>query len=157
MEEIKKMLVDGYKAIAFTDKYIYGFIDKKIVYVSFSDDSTLDFLSTLDKGSRGSGYSLRFKPNKIQKELLKTNGTCFALCSKEFFESEIENSIYNKGSVFEKMVTEYFGQEWQADTVPFTKAGDLNINGVAYQIKFEKATFTTEKTLMNLKKKKKEA
>lgn len=50
MEEIKKMLVDGYKAIAFTDKYIYGFIDKKVVYVSFSDDSTLDFLSTLDKG-----------------------------------------------------------------------------------------------------------
>ena len=156
MEEIKKMLVDGYKAIAFTDKYIYGFIDKKVVYVSFSDDSTLDFLYTLDKGSRGSGYSLRFKPNKIQKELLKTNGTCFALCSKEFFESEVENSIYNKGSVFEKMVTEYYGQEWGWDNVPFTEAGDIEIDGVAYQIKFEKENYVTEKRLARLRKKKME-
>lgn len=157
MEEIKRTLVNGYKEIAFTDKYIYGFTYKKVVYVSFENDDTLEILSTLDKGSRGSGYSLRFKPNKFQKELLRTNGTCFALCSKEYFDSEVENSIYNRGSIFEKMVTEYFGQEWQADTVPFTEAGDLNINGVAYQIKFEKATFTTEKSLMNLKKRKKEA
>lgn len=157
MEEIKRMLVNGYKEIAFTDKYIYGFIYKKVVYVSFSNDDTLEILSTLDKGSRGSGYSLRFKPNKFQKELLRTNGTCFALCSEEFFNSEVENSIHNKGSIFEKMVTEYYGQEWKKDTIPFTETGDLEIDGIAYQIKFEKATFTTEKTLANLRKKKKEA
>lgn len=39
-EMIKKALVDGYKEIAYTDKYIYGFYDKKVVYVAFSDDTT---------------------------------------------------------------------------------------------------------------------
>lgn len=34
-EMIKKALVDGYKEIAYTDKYIYGFFDKKVVYVVF--------------------------------------------------------------------------------------------------------------------------
>ena len=33
-EMIKKALVDGYKEIAYTDKYIYGFYDKKVVYVA---------------------------------------------------------------------------------------------------------------------------
>ena len=34
-EMIKKALVDGYKEIAYTDKYIYGFYDKKVVYEAF--------------------------------------------------------------------------------------------------------------------------
>ena len=81
-------------------------------------------------------------------------GKCFPLCSKEFFLNECKKSIYNKGRVFEKMVTEYYGQEWGWDNVPFTEAGDIEIDGVAYQIKFEKATYVTEKRLARLRKKK---
>lgn len=32
---IKKALVDGYKEIAYTDKYIYGFYDKKLFTLLF--------------------------------------------------------------------------------------------------------------------------
>ena len=155
-EMIKKALVDGYKEIAYTDKYIYGFYDKKVVYVAFSDDSTLDTVTKLDTSSDKTGYSLRFTPNKFQKEILKMGGKCFPLCSKEFFLNECKKSIYNKGRVFEKMVTEYYGQEWRWDNVPFTEAGDIEIDGVAYQIKFEKATYVTEKRLARLRKKKME-
>lgn len=52
------------------------------------------------------------------------------------------------------MVTEHYGQEWGWDNVPFTEAGDIEIDGVAYQIKFEKATYVTEKRLARLRKKK---
>lgn len=152
-EMIKKALVDGYKEIAYTDKYIYGFYDKKVVYVAFSDNSTLDAVTKLDTSSDKTGYSLRFTPNKFQKEILKMGGKYFPLCSKEFFLNECKESIYNKGRVFEKMVTEYYGQEWGWDNVPFTEAGDIEIDGVAYQIKFEKATYVTEKRLARLRKK----
>ena len=47
-------------------------------------------------------------------------------------------------------MTESFGQVWEKDNVPFTEDGDLTVNGIAYQIKFEKATFTNEKTLARL-------
>ena len=144
-EMIKKALVDGYKEIAYTDKYIYGFYDKKVVYVAFSDDSTLDTVTKLDTSSDKTGYSLRFTPNKFQKEILKMGGKCFPLCSKEFFLNECKKSIYNKGRV-----------EWEWDNVPFTEAGDIEIDGVAYQIKFEKATYVTEKRLARLRKKKME-
>ena len=74
------------------------------------------------------------------------------LCSVNYFESVKADCKYNKGEVFEKLVTEFYGQEWTKDNVPFTVDGDLTVNGTAYQIKFEKATFCNEKSLANLKK-----
>ena len=50
------------------------------------------------------------------------------------------------------MVTEHFGQTWEKDNVPFTKDGDITVNGTAYQIKFQKATFCNEKSIANLEK-----
>ena len=48
------------------------------------------------------------------------------------------------------MVTEFYGQTWEKDNVPFTEDGDITVDGIAYQIKFEKATFTNEKTLARM-------
>ena len=50
------------------------------------------------------------------------------------------------------MVTEYFGQIWEKDNVPFTKGGDIEVNGIAYQIKFQAATFCNEKSIANLER-----
>ena len=74
------------------------------------------------------------------------------LCSEKFFEEQVASTKYNKGEIFEKMVTEYFGQEWEKDNVPFTEDGDITVNGVAYQIKFQKATFCNEKSIANLER-----
>ena len=75
-----------------------------------------------------------------------------ALCSTLYFNELVANTKYNRGEIAEKLVTEYMGQEWKKDNVPFTEDGDITIDGVAYQIKFEKATFTNEKALANLRK-----
>ena len=48
-------------------------------------------------------------------------------------------------------MTESYGQTWTKDNVPFTAGGDIEVDGIAYQIKYEKATFTNEKTLARLK------
>lgn len=150
-EIIKKMLQDGYNEIAYTDRYILGWTLDHVVYMAICDRNTVDRVTCLDKASRGAGYALRFKPNKMQKMLLMANGS-ECLCSEKFFMELFNNSKYNRGEIFEKLVTEKFGQVWEKDSVPFTEAGDIEVNGIAYQIKFEKATFTNEKLLSSLKK-----
>ena len=66
------------------------------------------------------------------------------LCSEKFFNEQVASSKYNRGEIFEKLVTEHYGQVWVKDNIPFTEQGDINVNGVEIQIKFEKATFINE-------------
>lgn len=148
---IKKMLQDFYHETAFTRDYIMGFIVNHVVYMTVCDSHMVDCVTCIDKASRGQGYALRFKPNRNQKMLLLANGAT-ALCSESFFDSLVSNSKYNRGEIFEKLVTEYAGLEWTKDNIPYTMAGDIHWNGKDYQIKFEKATFTNEKTMASLRK-----
>jgi hypothetical protein len=143
-------LINRYDTIAFTHKYIWGFEYKGNIYMAITDDSVMPYVCTLDKASRGAGYALRFKPTAAQKLTLMPNA--ILLCSKKFFEETVTMSKYNKGEIFEKMVTEYFGQIWKKDNVPFTEDGDITVEGIAYQIKFEKATFCNERSLANFER-----
>ena len=141
-ETIRQMLINGYEEIAYTNNYIYGFIYKGVVYATFANT----VYAKLDKASRGAGYSIRFRPTNDEKVAMLINAT--PVCSKEFFLDEVENTPYNKGEIFEKMVTEkMFHQVWKKDTVPFTDGGDIEADGIAYQVKFQNATFTNEKFL----------
>lgn len=142
-------LINGYNAKSFTHHYIFGFIDRHMVYMVKTTAEVLPYVTCLDRqaSDRGGAYSLRFKPTKSQKELLKTFETTI-LCSEDYMESIYNESKYNRGEVFEKLVTEHFGQEWAKDNVPFTEAGDIEVDGVAYQIKFNKATFCSEKQVL---------
>lgn len=151
-EIIKKMLQDGYNDIAYTDRYILGYVLNHVVYFVICGRDLVDRVTTLDKASRGAGYSLRFKPTKNQKVLLMASESK-CLCSEKFFNDLVLTTKYNRGEIFEKLITEFFGQEWEKDNIPFTEAGDIEVNGIAYQIKFEKATFTNEKALASLRNK----
>lgn len=144
-----EMMINRYNELAYTHNYVYGFYFQNMVYMVETTSEVMPYILKLDKASRGAGYALRFCPTNAQKTLLLTKGAK-VLCSKEFFETSVKESKYNKGEIFEKMVTEFFGQEWEKDNVPFTEDGDITVNGKAYQIKFEKATFTNEKTLARM-------
>ena len=143
-------LISRYNELAFTHNYIFGFTYKGNVYMTVTTNEILPFILKVDKASRGAGLSLRYKPTNKQKILLLENSTL--LCSVDYLNDLKENSRYNFGEIFEKMVHERFGKNWKKDNVPFTKGGDIEINGKAYQIKFEKATFASEKTLENFEK-----
>lgn len=142
-------MISRYNELSYTHNYIYGFYFQNMVYMVEATAEIMPYILKLDRASRGQGYSLRFCPTGTQKIFLLTKGAKI-LCSKTFFETTVKESKYNKGEIFEKMVTEFYNQEWTKDNVPFTDNGDLTIDGIAYQIKFEKATFINEKTLARM-------
>lgn len=152
MENISlfKSMIERYNRAAYTHKYIFGFSYKKNIYISFAESDVLPYVCKLDYAGRGCGYSVRFCPKTAQKLLLMQGAQ--VLCSAEYFDELSNSSKYNKGEIFEKLVTEFFGQTWEKDNIPFTEAGDIEVNGIAYQIKFERATFCNEKSISNLEK-----
>lgn len=152
-------LINRYNAVAYTHNYIFGFEYKKNIYMATTTKEAMPFVCTLDKASRGCGMALRFCPKVDQKVFLLTSSKplCSAkyfneLCEEKYLNEKGEMTKYNRGEVFEKLVTEHFNQVWTKDNVPFTKDGDLTVDGTAYQIKFEKATFCNEKSIANLEK-----
>lgn len=143
-------MVEFYNSRSFTHEYIIGISFQGNIYMVEITSDLLPFILKLDRASRGNGYSLRFKPNKAAKALLMSKGATL-LCSVEMFEELVKDSKYNKGEIFEKLVTEFFGQKWEKDSVPFTDDGDLTVDGIAYQIKFESASFISEKQMMRMR------
>ena len=145
-----KEFIDTYNSKAYTHNYIFGFNYKGNVYMVKTTNKVLAYVLKLDKASRGKGYSLRFKPNNKIREMLLAEGAEL-ICSVEMFKSLVADSKYNKGEIFERLVTEWYGQEWEKDNVPFTDDGDLTVDGIAYQIKYEQATFITEAQMMRMR------
>ena len=141
-------MINAYNSVAYTHNYIFGFAFNGMIYSVTTGAEMLSEILKLDTASRGCGKALRFCPNREIKIALLSLAT--PLCSVEVFTAEVENSKYNKGEIFEKLVTENFGLEWVKDNLPFTQGGDVEVNGIAYQIKFERATFCNEKSLAHL-------
>ncbi len=139
-------MINYYESKAFAHTYIFGYRMAGNIYMTQVDATMLPYVMTLDSASRGQGASLRFKPNKNVKALLMSKNATL-LCSEELFNDMVDNSKYNRGEIFEKLVTEHFGQVWEKDNIPYTEAGDIEVDGVAIQIKFEKATFTNERSM----------
>lgn len=146
---IFNQLIKSYNEFSFTHNYVFGFEYKGNIYYTFEKSEILPYILCLDSASRGAGYSLRYKPTNEQKILLLQNAK--VLCSADFFKNEVNKSIYNAGEIFEKLFTELNNQQWEKDKIPFYEAGDIEINGIAYQIKFNKATFTSEKQIARLR------
>ena len=156
-ETIKAYLVDEYNRMAFTHSYVFGYAYKGIVYAARVMDarSLLSFLTYVDKasGKNGGTYSLKYRPNSKQWLLVCAQAEEIkAICTAEYFENLKANSRKNRGQLFEELVAQAFGGELETKSnLKFTDGGDMNLNGVAYQIKYTKATFTDERTLMNLR------
>jgi len=146
----KTVLWNRYNAKNAAHSYILGFTFKgRVIAVSVDAKTCADYVK-LDRASRGAGYSLRFKPNTGDKLDLLVTGDTFEVCSAAAFKALVSESKYNKGEIFEMLVTEHFGQTWVKDNIPFTEAGDINVDGTEIQIKFEGATFCTEKQMLRL-------
>lgn len=141
-------LISRYNALAFTHNYIMGFTYDDGIYVY--NAVGLGAGIVLDEASSkcGGGYSLRYKPTKATKKALIESGECRLICSKEYFVEMVENSKYNKGEIFERLIAESYGQKWEKDDVPFFRGADLTVNNIVYSIKFEKATICIEKTVL---------
>lgn len=138
-------MVKEYAKNDFAKVYLLGFTHRKMVYTATVDGSILPYVCTLDNNDIKNGLSLRFKPTREQKRLLLPYSKLE--CSVEYFKELFNSNKYNKGENYEKLLTEKAGQVWVKDSTPFWLDGDLTIENIAYQIKFEGATLCNEHTL----------
>lgn len=148
----KEILIEfckRYSNLAFTHNYIFGFIYKDTVYFYITGE-LLYIGVKLSEASRNQGLSIRYRPTVEEKEGLIRFGIARPFCLTDYFLKQVNNSKYNRGEIFEKLITEKLGYTWTKDNTPFTESGDIVYKNTHYQIKFENATFTTEKTLYRL-------
>jgi len=136
----KMEMVKFYEQKSVAVGYILGFEHLKQIFMVITDHINPDLL-TVEQASRNQGDNLRLRIRKAHKAELLTKAIC--LGSVE----QLTQEKYNKGEIFEKIITERAGQEWFKDNVPFYEGADLTVDGVAYSIKFQKATICTESTL----------
>lgn len=142
----KRTMINNYRKYSAADAYIIGFVANKMLYFVEMAEVAPRFLN-VEVASRNQGENLRLRLKKNHKAtLMKKNPIC--LGSAEMLNDE----KYNKGEIFEKAVTEYYGQEWEKDTIPFWVQGDINLNGKEVQIKLDSATFVNTKQIAKLKK-----
>ena len=136
-----------YEEFTAAQGYIIGFEMNGIVYGVEWDKIPRRFTRIQKECSKcGGGYGLyvNITGKKVQEKLIKKSivfGTVEQLASE----------TYNKGVMFEKMVYEFYGQEFRGkDNVPFHKAGDITIDGKEVQVKFLKARICYDRTLKKL-------
>lgn len=142
----KNTMIRNYRKYSVADSYILGFIVDKMLYMLEVAEIAPRFLN-VEEASRNQGENLRLRLRKAHKaSLMKKQPIC--LGSADCLNAE----KYNKGEIFEKLVTEYFGQVWKKDTVPFYKDGDITVNGKKIQIKLDSATLMNTKQIKNIKK-----
>lgn len=144
-------MMNEYESMAYAHEYMLGYVEDHMVKVAIVPAHMMSKLVKLDSASENAGFSLRFKPDRVQKKILSAY-VRFTLCSEYMLETLWEESKYNRGDLFEKLIFEYFGQNWKKTDTRFCDDADITVNGVAYQIKFNKATITNERILLSLRR-----
>lgn len=153
-EKLQESMAKWYSEQAFTHNYCFGYKANGTVYAALVKNVSVKLLfklSKLDKVStkNGGGYSLKYQMNKSLWSMVCTVADDVqAICSVDYMETLNKNSKYNRGVIFEMLSAEKFGGV--LDTVPnksFMDGGDFYIDGVPYQAKYLRATYTTESTM----------
>ena len=142
----KRAFINTYRNYSAADSYILGFTYAHNLYMIEVAEIMPRFLS-VEEASRNQGENLRLRLKKKYKEQLLKKGAIM-LGSADCLVAE----KYNKGEIFEKLVTEYFGQTWSKDTVPFWVQGDICVDGKEIQIKLDSATLMNTKQVTKLKR-----
>lgn len=146
---IEKML-KMYGETTATENYIFGFYYKGKVYVTFNNSNVLEFIASADIASKknGGGMVVRFRKNNKKASFLIENASkYFVLCSEKHFKDVHKSVKYNRGETFEMLMFEHYGMEYHKDNTKYSVDGDIHINGIAYQMKFDRATITSVNSL----------
>lgn len=149
-----------YRKFSGADRYFIGFLLNHNLYVADVEEIMPRFQTILRASSQnGGGEKLQMALKKAHKEqLLKKGAICLGteadlLAKVEEIQTR-ENKKSGKGWALEEMICEYLGIEVKPqDNAGFWTGGDINYNGLEYQIKFENAQIVAFKTIKNLQKK----
>ena len=136
-----------YNKLAGCHKYLIFFRYKGDVYMAESDKIMPRWcVETRTSSKRGADQTFRMSMNLKHKEELIRKGA-----NKLFTVAEFEEMPYaNRGHKCEWWLHKMYDLgEYTPDRERFDKCGDVCINGIEYQVKFENASLTTVKTLHN--------
>lgn len=145
----REEMINKYNAMAIATAYIIGFVLNGCLYY-IMDKHIADSFLKLDRMSskRGGWAKIRVKLSSAERKALVQSGKAILLGAESMLYTDDK---YNKGERFERIITETLtGETWVKDSVPFTVAGDITLNGEEVQIKFDGAELTNERTLMRL-------
>ena len=138
-------MTETYHENSAADEYWFGFVVAGLLYVMTG--MTFEELAAFFKMDRASTAKGGFQKIRIKAKAAELK----ALTAKALMigaESLLTDEHWNKGEMFEKIITERFaGQEWVKDSVPFFVSGDAVINGKQVQIKLNGAELTNERIL----------
>ena len=134
-----------YRKFSGANAYILGFTYKKENYMAIVDEIMPRFIN-IEKASskKGGGEKLQLRLKNEHMEQLIRKGA-------QKIDYEVVKG--NNGRAFEMWVQNHFGQterEWDADG--FWMGGDVSVDGIEYQVKFNGAQIVTFDTLHNLQK-----
>ena len=144
-------MINKYHKHSATDNYIIVAESKKEKVVKFAIYHMSDLINfncfTTTTSSKGENMLRLLVSTELKKSILATGETLATYEKKEQIKEQLK---LNNGETSEYLVTTYFNQIYKRDNIPFYEKGDININGIEYQIKSHKAMFATEKQLNTL-------
>ena len=138
-------LLTAYDKNSAAHTYYFGFIFAGLLYaVCGMTFEELTAYCKMDRASTAKGGFRKIRIRANHAELSALIPHAMLIGSADM----LNDSKWNKGEMFEKIITEMFtGEKWHKDSVPFFLAGDAVINGEAVQIKLNQAELTNEKIL----------
>ena len=143
-------MITAYNRLSAADAYIFGFIVNHLLYYIRFDGHLPTELLKFDRASskKGGMAKVRVKATSAIKQALIASGKAVLLGTASILDTDDK---YNKGERFEKIITELLtDEEWHKDSIPFTDAGDIELNGKQIQIKLDQAELTNEKMLQRI-------
>ena len=151
-EQIHDYLVNGYHRNAYTSRYVMGYQKAGTVYASVVT-MTPELLKAISKvwasSDKEKSLALRYRPNQKQIAMIERSATTVkAICTVDELQTLASKIKGNLGDAFEILTIQAFnGHKVGKQNTDFMTAGDMVVDGTHYQVKYNKATFTTVKTL----------
>ena len=139
----KAEMFHNYHATTAAAAYIIGFALKGRAYMVTVAQLREAWVS-MARESQKNGGALKLRmavTNAVKCELLEMGAVDIGAAE------DILSLRHNKGEAFEQWVTEYYGQTWVKDHIPYYMDGDITVDGIKYQIKWENASLTNENVI----------
>lgn len=142
----KTTMIREYHKLSAADYYIIGFELDGYVYAVKQKRIYSKYLKADRESTKNGGANiLRLTLTKKQKQALAKKLLPIATIE------EMEN-IKNRGEWFESLIHKIYGQSYKKDITRFDKCGDIEIDGMQVQLKFERATVANERTIKKIKR-----
>ena len=147
----REEMLQRYEELSVADRYNLGFAFHGEIYSVETEtlEPVLDCIKLGRMSSKRGGWpKLRLSFDNWAKTRLINGGLAVKLGSVNQLDYADK---YNNGEHYEHFIFDLNGQHWEKDRTPFYVDGDITINELKVQIKFDGAELTNELTLSKVK------